>query len=172
MINYYKCEIINSDEKIIELECNNIGYTFEVINYIPIKCEKVYIHAINTEYTTNTYAFSNSFERNTFRSLLLIKGVGVKTITLIFKTYSAKDIENIVKNKEIEKLLIIPGIGRVTANTILGTVSDEYSKEKRNAVKKVLRGFGYSTLAINSVIHMIDLSDDIENIVKKTIKKL
>lgn len=172
MINYYKCEIISCEENFVEIECNNISYIFKIINNMDNSCDKVYIHEVISEYSNEVYAFETPFQRNTFRALLKIKGVGVKTITLLLKTYSYEEIKIIVKNKQIEKLLIIPGIGRITANNILGIVSEEYEINKIKEAKKILKSFGYTANDINKILHMIDKSDDIEIIVKKAIKKL
>lgn len=70
------------------------------------------------------YGFNTLRQRDLFRSLLKVSGVGPRVALAILSGLNAEDFERCVANGDIAQLTRVPGIGRKTAERLLVEMRD------------------------------------------------
>lgn len=118
----------------IALDINGLAYkiyislkTFEKLEEIGQK-EKVYIHTNVKEDDISFYGFKTENERELFRELIKISGVGPKLTLAILSTYNVKDVINIVLDNNSKLFTKVPGLGEKKAQKIILDLKDKVKK--------------------------------------------
>jgi len=107
------------------VDCNGIGYEVSVpmstFYNLPGLGEKVVLltHLAVREDAHLLYGFGNASEREVFRQLIRIAGVGARTALSILSGLSVAELSSAVTLQESGRLTKIPGIGKKTAERLL-----------------------------------------------------
>ena len=133
MIDYIKGNIaeINPTEAIIE--CYGIGYralislqTYEILNG---KTEvKIYIHHYLREDEELYYGFATKDERELFRLLVSVSGIGASTARMMLSSLTSDEIRNAIIAEDINKIKSIKGIGMKSAQRLVLELKDKVVK--------------------------------------------
>lgn len=70
------------------------------------------------------YGFSNEAERELFRSLLRVSGVGARMALAVLSGMSVEGFYACVRNRDLDSLTRVPGIGRKTGERLLLEMAD------------------------------------------------
>ena len=195
MIDYIKGEITELNPTEVTVECNGIGYrilislqTFSAIERQ--KETKIYIHHYLREDEELYYGFSTKDERELFRLLIGVSGIGASTARMMLSSLSSEEIRNAIIAEDINRIKSIKGIGTESAQrliielkdkivkgagsdtgTLLQTADSSIVEEATTAL--VLLGFTKAnvTKAVNAVLKE-NPSANIETIIKASLKKL
>lgn len=109
----------------IVVDVNGVGYEVEVpmstFYNLPANGEKVGLltHFVVREDAQLLYGFASATERETFRQLLKISGVGARTALAVLSGMSVAELAAVVTAQETARLTRIPGIGKKTAERLL-----------------------------------------------------
>ena len=109
----------------ILLDVQGVAYELDVpmstFYNLPVLHEKVVLHTqlIVREDAHLLYGFLSNEERVAFRQLLKISGVGPKLALSVLSGLSLSDLAVAVANKEVGRLIKIPGVGKKTAERLL-----------------------------------------------------
>lgn len=107
------------------LDCNGVGYEVGVpmstFYNLPAAGERIVLltHLIVREDAHQLYGFGSAEERDAFRQLIKISGVGARTALAILSGLSVADLASAVTLQESGRLTRIPGIGKKTAERLL-----------------------------------------------------
>ena len=107
------------------VDCNGIGYEVDVpmstFYNLPAVGEKVSLltHFVVREDAQVLYGFGSGAERETFRQLIRISGVGPRTALSVLSGMSVADIAQAVTAQDAGRLVKVPGIGKKTAERLL-----------------------------------------------------
>jgi Holliday junction DNA helicase RuvA len=107
------------------IDCNGVGYEVGVpmstFYNLPALGEKVVLltHLTVREDAHLLYGFGTVEERNLFKELIKISGVGARTALSILSGLSVGDLAQAVTLQEAGRLTKIPGIGKKTAERLL-----------------------------------------------------
>ncbi len=107
------------------VDCNGVGYEVSVpmstFYNLPSAGEKVLLltHMVVREDAQLLYGFGTAQERELFRALIKISGVGARTALSILSGMSVTDLAQAVTLQEAGRLTKIPGIGKKTAERLL-----------------------------------------------------
>jgi len=163
------------------VDCNGVGYEVSVpmstFYHLPSMGERVTLltHMVVREDAQLLYGFGTTQERELFRELIKISGIGARTALAILSGMSVNDLAQAVTMQEVGRLTRIPGIGKKTAERLLlelkgklgaelGTASGTDS-ESGNDILSALLALGYSEkealLAIKQVPAGSSVSDGI-----------
>ncbi len=84
----------------------------------------LYIHMVVREDSQLLYGFSDQEQRDLFRMLLRINGVGPRVGLAIMSTLNAGEFASCVLNNDVAALTRVPGIGRKTAGRMILDMKD------------------------------------------------
>ena len=101
--------------------------TFEKLNEIG-KDEKLYIFTNVKEDNISFYGFKTQNERELFKGLITISGVGPKLAIAILSTFEVKEVIEIVSVDEIKIFTKVPGLGLKKAQKIILDLKDKVKK--------------------------------------------
>ena len=128
MFEYIKGELAEVAPAYAVVEAGGVGYfvnislnTFSEIE----KAERVclYLHHIVREDAEMLYGFSSKGERDLFRLLISVSGVGGNTARMIQSTYSPSELRNIIATGNAVLLKNVKGLGLKTAQKIIVDLS-------------------------------------------------
>ena len=112
------------------VEAGGVGYyinislqSFTAIS--SLKEVRLYIHYIVREDAQILYGFYTKVEREIFRSLLSVSGVGGNTARMILSTYTSDDVIKIISTGQAEMLKSVKGLGLKTAQKIIVELRDK-----------------------------------------------
>jgi Holliday junction DNA helicase RuvA len=107
------------------VDCNGVGYEVDVpmstFYNLPGLGEKVTLltHLVVREDAQLLYGFGTAGEREAFRQLIRISGVGPRTALSVLSGMSVADIAQAVTAQDAGRLVKVPGIGKKTAERLL-----------------------------------------------------
>ena len=107
------------------LDCHGVGYEVDVpmstFYNLPALGERVTLltHFIVREDAQLLYGFGTAAERNTFRQLIKITGVGPRTALGVLSGLGVADLAQAVTLQESGRLIKVPGIGKKIAERLL-----------------------------------------------------
>jgi holliday junction DNA helicase RuvA len=107
------------------IDCNGVGYEVGVpmstFYNLPALGEKVVLltHLTVREDAHLLFGFGTTEERNAFKELIKISGVGARTALSILSGLSVADLSQAITLQEAGRLTKIPGIGKKMAERLL-----------------------------------------------------
>jgi Holliday junction DNA helicase RuvA len=107
------------------LDCGGVGYEVDVpmstFYNLPGVGEKITLltHFVVREDAQILYGFASPGEREAFRLLIKISGVGPRTALSVLSGMSVGDIAQAVTAQDAGRLVKVPGIGKKTAERLL-----------------------------------------------------
>lgn len=110
------------------IEAAGVGYFINISlkTYSDIEHEreaKLYVHFIVREDQQTLFGFSTKLERELFRQLISVSGVGGNTARMILSTYSPKELQSIIATENAVLLKNVKGLGLKTAQKIIVELS-------------------------------------------------
>jgi Holliday junction DNA helicase RuvA len=109
----------------ILIDCNGVGYEVDVpmstFYNLPALGEKTSLltHFVVREDAQILYGFGTASEREAFRQLVKISGVGPRTALSVLSGMSVADLAQAVTAQESGRIVKVPGIGKKTAERLL-----------------------------------------------------
>ena len=187
----------------VAIDINGLAYkiyislkTFEKLNEIG-KDEKLYIFTNVKEDNISFYGFKTQNERELFKGLITISGVGPKLAIAILSTFEVKEVIEIVSVDEIKIFTKVPGLGLKKAQKIILDLKDKVKKlnisesfEEKNKnsqinfksevlilkedLKLALDSLGYQNEDVSKWITDEELCEigDISEVIKIVLKKI
>lgn len=124
MIEYIRGEIVELTPTLLILDCNGLGYSINISLYTSSlignkKNIQIYIHEIIREDTYALYGFADKIERECFRLLTSVSGVGPSTARVILSSLTPTDLANAVAEENAKILTLVKGIGQKTGQRII-----------------------------------------------------
>lgn len=194
MIAFIKGKVFEISPTHLILNNNDIGYfirislnTYSKID--PSKPVFLYTEQIFREDATLLYGFVNPLEKEIFKLLTSVSGIGPNTALVILSSMEPKDIQQVIANEDVAKLTSVKGIGPKTAkraiielkDKILKTydVSPESGSATASPIKEealaALEALGYPKKRGEKVLDLI-LKDNptatLEQTIKQALKRL
>jgi holliday junction DNA helicase ruvA len=118
----------------VALDINGLAYkiyislkTFEKMSNIE-STEKLYIHTNVKEDDISLYGFKTQNERELFKALISVNGVGPKLAIAILSTFNTKEIVDIILENEPKIFIKVPGLGIKKAQKIILDLKDKVTK--------------------------------------------
>lgn len=138
MIEYLNGQVIELNPAHVVLDIGGIGYFIHVSlnTYSALSGQKnahIYIHEVIREDTHALYGFHNYDERELFRMLISVSGVGANTGILFLSSLSATELKGAIVSGDVNKLKGVKGIGLKSAQRIIVELKDKLAKEPVSA---------------------------------------
>ena len=124
MIEYIKGRLIEKNPTYAIVECQSIGYYLNIslgtYSSLPDNEEvKLYVHTVIREDAHLLFGFFTKNERNIFRKLISVSGVGAGTARTILSSIDTKDIVTALETGDVAVFKNVKGIGLKTAQRII-----------------------------------------------------
>ena len=182
MIGRIQGTLIESNPPQVLVDVHGIGYEVDVpmstFYNLPGLGEKVTLltHMVGREDAQLLYGFLTAPERDCFRQLLKVTGIGARTALAILSGMSVEMLVQAVAMQEVGILTKVPGIGKKTAERLILELKDKLGSAMISSgvtvassaiadVIKALVSLGYSereaTQAAKKLPEDIDLSEGI-----------
>ena len=192
MIGRIQGQLIESNPPHLLVDVHGVGYEIDVpmstFYNLPNQGSEVTLltHMIVREDAQLLYGFLTAEERETFRILLKVSGIGARTALAVLSGLSVADLVNAVALQDAAILTRVPGIGKKTAERLILELKDKLtgalpSGSGLSAINSVtsdiinaLIGLGYTDrearAAVKKLPEDVSVSDGIrmalQNIVK------
>ena len=131
MIGFLSGSILHKQPPWLLVNVSGVGYeleapmtTFYDLPEIGQKVE-LHTHLVVREDAQLLYGFSRINQRELFRNLLKVNGVGPRVALAILSTMNAEEFQACVIAEDVLQLTRVPGIGRKTAERLLIEMRDK-----------------------------------------------
>lgn len=195
MIDYIKGKIIELTPTYTVVENSGIGYMIQISlqTYSALENRSdvtIYIHHYLREDDEQFYGFSSKDERELFRLVIGVSGIGVSTAQMMLSSMSSDEIRNAIISEDINRIKSIKGIGLKTAQRLILELKDKIVKgggtggsvifsAGANAVVEeattALVLLGFTKTNVNKAITAVlkeNPSANLETIIKMSLKRL
>ena len=193
MFEYIFGKITELNPAFVIIEANSIGYiahislqTFSVLE--KKETYKLYTHQIVREDVNMLFGFSDKSEREIFRLLISVSGIGPNTARIMLSSLKAGEIKTAILSEDVNTIKSIKGIGVKTAQRVIIDLKDKINKTnieefESNSISNTastealaaLTMLGFSKNKAEKAIKTIiskEFDITVEELVKKTLKIL
>ena len=192
MIGRLRGSLLELDDTLAVIDVGGVGYEVEVTTAAAANLAanpqnaEIHTHMVSREDGQWLYGFANAAERNLFRSLIKVSGVGPKLAVALLSTVSPEQFATAVTSGDVAAITRVPGIGKKTASRLVvelrdrvgalaGTGVDSATSASHEAVLALL-ALGYRETDAGRVIaEAADALDDgagVEDIVKEALRRI
>jgi holliday junction DNA helicase RuvA len=171
------------------IDCNGVGYEIDVpmstFYNLPAMGEKVVLltHLAVREDAHLLFGFGTVDERNVFKQLIKISGVGARTALSILSGMSVADLSQAITLQEAGRLIKIPGIGKKTAERLLlelkgklgadlGAVGGVPHNDATSDILNALAALGYSDKEAMLALKQVPAGSGVSDGIKLALKAL
>ena len=132
MFEYIKGELAVKKVDYVALEVNGIAYkifiSLKTYDKLTENIEKLFIYTNVKEDDFSLYGFKTESERELFKALVSISGVGPKLGLAILSTFNTKEVIDIVIEENAKLLVKVPGLGQKKAQKLIVDLKDKVKK--------------------------------------------
>ena len=193
MIDYIIGAITKIYPTFVVVETGGIGYFANISLNTFSKLEKqkeckLFVHEIIREDSHSLYGFADEQERNLYRLLISVNGVGPSTACVMLSSLSVDEIQMAISESNVNVLKGIKGIGLKTAQRIVVDLKDKVDKQgisgelfgfadntNRDEALSALVMLGFNKSAVTKVLDNIIKKENglsVEELIKRSLKNL
>jgi holliday junction DNA helicase RuvA len=193
MIDYIKGSITQTTPTFITLETGGVGYMINISLTTFSKLEgkneyKLLVHEVIREDSHQLFGFADNEERDIFRLLISVTGVGANTARMMLSSLNPVEIEKAILGSEVNILKSVKGIGLKTAQRIIVDLKDKLGKQsasgeifafadntKREEALSALVMLGFAKTAVSKILDKIVREEKnltVEDMIKRALKNL
>ena len=195
MIDYIKGQIIELTPTELILECGGVGYSIlislQTYEAMQLQTQTVaYIHHYIREDEELFFGFATKDERELFRLLIGVSGIGVASARMMLSSLTSEEIRNAILSEDIHKIKSVKGIGLKSAQRLILELKDKIVKGAGSDTGIIFKAdnnalvdeattalvmLGFSKANINKVMPAILKENPqarVEDIIKAALKKL
>ncbi len=193
MITHIQGKLVEKNPTDVVIDCNGVGYLLNISlhTYSQITNQenlKLYSHLIIKEDSHTLYGFSSLAEREIFKMLISVSGVGASIARTMLSSLTPKQVREGIAHGDIVLIQSIKGIGAKTAARVildlkdkilkvydiddLSTVKNNTSKDEALSALEVL---GFVRKQAERVVEKIVSTQpdaNVETIIKEALKNL
>ena len=193
MIDYIKGTIAQINPAFLIVETGNIGYFIHISLNTFVKLEnkteyKILVHEVIREDSYQLFGFADKEERDIFRSLLTVSGIGAATARMMLSSLTPAEIERAIIGADVNILKSVKGIGLKSAQRIIIDLKDKLGKQtgageifaisdntNRDEALSALIMLGFAKSAVMKVLDKIIMKEKnltVEEMIRRALKNL
>ena len=193
MIHHLKGKLVEKNPTYVIIECEGVGYFVNISLHTFSKLADIenislFTHLQIKEDSHTLFGFSEKSEREIFRLLLSVSGIGSSTARTMLSSLSPGQIRDAIGNGDVPTIQGIKGIGAKTAQRVILDLRDkilkvydidEVSSNSNNTNKEealsALEVLGFARRQSERIVDKVlaqDSSLSVENIIKLALKNL
>ena len=193
MITHLKGRLVEKNPTAVVIECNGVGYEVQIslntFSKLPdSENVSLFTHFLVREDAQILYGFFSVFEREMFRMLISVSGVGASTARTMLSSLSPEQVREAIAAEDVATIQSIKGIGAKTAQRVIVDLKDRIlktygmtdvsvvsSNTNRDEALSALETLGFARKAAEKVCNAIIKEQpdaSVEDIIKSALKKL
>ncbi|HPR31179.1 MAG TPA: Holliday junction branch migration protein RuvA [Prolixibacteraceae bacterium] len=134
MIEYLHGQIVERNPAYVVLDLNGTGYYIHISlsTYTLLADQqkaRLFVHEVIREDAYSLYGFHDPAERELFRLLLSVSGIGANTGILLLSSLSVNEMKKAIVSDDVNRLKSVKGIGLKTAQRIIVELKDKLARE-------------------------------------------
>lgn len=193
MITYISGKLVEKNPTFAVIETNGVGYLLNISlnTYSQLPDNEfviLYTHLSIKEDAHTLYGFINKTEREIFRLLISVSGVGPSIARTMLSSMTTDEIQQAIASNNVSVIQSVKGIGVKTAQRVLVDLRDKISKtyaidevyiSQSNTIKNealsALEVLGFNRKQVEKVVDKILLEDktgSVEVLIKNALKNL
>lgn len=193
MITHLNGKLVEKNPSYLIIEAAGVGYFVNISlqTYSQLgnneNC-KIFTYLSIKEDSHTLYGFAESQERELFKQLISVSGVGTNTARMMLSSMTSNELVSAIASSNITSITSIKGIGAKTAQRIVLDLKDKILKTSddsdnksalmnntiKNEALSALIVLGFDKKMAEKVINKITLDQphitDVEELIKKSLK--
>lgn len=193
MIYSIKGRLVEKNPTNVVIDCNGVGYFIHISlhTYSQIPSQEslqLYTHLQVKEDSHTLYGFREKTEREIFRLLISVSGVGASTARSMLSSLEPRQIMEAIATGDVATIQGVKGIGAKTAQRVIIDLKDKIikvfgmeelsapqSNTHREEALSALETLGYNRKQSEKVVEKIVKEEpdaSVESLIKQALKKL
>ena len=193
MITQIKGRLVEKSPTELVIDCNGLGYLVNIsLNTFSLLSDSenisLYTHLQVKEDSHTLFGFYEKTERNLFRKLISVSGIGASTARTMLSSLNPEEIQRAILSENVSTIQSVKGIGLKTAQRVIIELRDKVSginegsdlnstlaNSKREESLSALEVLGYSRKQTSKVVDKLisEISEtSVEEIIKNALNKL
>tara|TARA_B100000780_G_scaffold235687_1_gene176360 strand:- start:2567 stop:3148 length:582 start_codon:yes stop_codon:yes gene_type:complete len=193
MITQIKGRLVEKSPTELVIDCNGVGYLVNIsLNTFSLLSDSenisLYTHLQVKEDSHTLFGFYEKTERNLFRQLISVSGIGASTARTMLSSLNPEEIQRAILSENVSTIQSVKGIGLKTAQRVIielrdkvsaisegSGVNSNFANSKREESLSALEVLGYSRKQTTKVVDkLVSESSEIsvEEIIKNALNKL
>lgn len=193
MITFLKGRLVEKNPTHVIIECNGIGYMVHISlnTYSQLPDDElvlVYTHLQIKEDSHTLFGFSSTMERNVFRLLISVSGIGASIARTMLSSMNPMQIVQAISQEDIASIQAIKGIGAKTAQRTIIELKDKvlslkdtdesgvsFNNTFKDEALSALEVLGFSRKAAGAALDSVRKTDQslkVEDLIKEALKRL
>jgi Holliday junction DNA helicase RuvA len=182
--------LLEKQPPLVLLDVQGVGYEVNVpmstFYTLPDTGERIILHTylVVREDVHLLFGFATEAERQAFRQLVKISGVGARTALAVLSGLSVSDLYQAVVDQDSRQIIQVPGIGKKTAERLLLELRDKLSSDMigsdghassskvNNDVLNALLSLGYNEREASWAIKKLSLDVTVSEGIREALKFL
>ena len=133
MITHIKGKLVEKNPTDVVIDCNGVGYLLNISlhTFSQIPNEEnimLYTHLQVKEDSHSLFGFSSKSEREVFRLLISVSGIGANIARTMLSSLTPKQIREGIATNDVALIQSIKGIGAKTAQRVILDLKDKILK--------------------------------------------
>lgn len=193
MITQLKGRMVEKSPTEVVIDCNGVGYLVNISlnTFSKLKDSEsisLFTHLQVKEDSHTLFGFFEKTERNLFRQLISVSGIGASTARTMLSSLSPNEIQSAIISGDVSTIQSVKGIGLKTAQRVIIDLKDKVSLISENdqfigninntnqdEALSALEVLGYSRKQTSRVIEMLLNNSPeltVEELIKAALKKM
>jgi len=193
MITHIKGRLVEKSPTELVIDCNGLGYLVNIsLNTFSLLSDSenisLYTHLQVKEDSHTLFGFYDKTERNLFRKLISVSGIGASTARTMLSSLNPEEIQRAILSENVSTIQSVKGIGLKTAQRVIIELKDKvsaisegleissnFTNSKREESLSALEVLGYSRKQTTKVVDKLisETSEiSVEEIIKNALNKL
>lgn len=194
MIHHINGRLVEKAPTHAIIEANGIGYFINIslVTFSKLGQDencKLYTHLSIKEDAHTLYGFAEKSEREIFRQLISVSGVGASTARVMLSSLSSEEITTAIITADVKTLQGIKGIGVKSAQRIIVDLKDKLGKidgieqniltfannTTHDESLSALLALGFTKNAVDKVLNKVMKAQpdlNVEGVIKEALKNL
>ena len=193
MITQIKGRLVEKSPTELVIDCNGLGYLVNIsLNTFSLLSDSenisLYTHLQVKEDSHTLFGFYEKTERNLFRKLISVSGIGASTARTMLSSLNPEEIQRAILSEDVSTIQSVKGIGLKTAQRVIIELRDkvslinedsginvDFANSKREESLSALEVLAYSRKQTSKVVDKLisEVSEiSVEEIIKNALNKL
>ena len=133
MITQIRGKLVEKNPTYAVVDCNGVGYLMHISlnTYSSLPNDEyvlLYTHLSIREDAHTLYGFSTKIEREVFRLLTSVSGVGPSTARTMLSSMTSEEVSQAIASENVKLIQTVKGIGAKTAQRVIVDLKDKVLK--------------------------------------------